>query len=224
MTGWIMIQGFKSISNYFYQYRFEILLITLIVFLVLPSTLDSPKLQSILRTILLLVGLNVMQKMQRAFLIIALLAFSAAVSDWLSGDDSAGTSKLIAFIFMMVFFITITYELFSQIVKSKEIKLNIIIAAFNGYLLVGLIFSFLYTLIEAFHPGSIKGLSPGVQGLPDILYFSYITQLTIGYGDILPVAQLAKKITILQGLVGQFYLVVIMAILVGKFLIQKDRS
>jgi len=219
-----MIQGFKSISNYFYQYRFEILLITLIVFLVLPSTLDSPKLQSILRTILLLVGLNVMQKMQRAFLIIALLAFLAAVSDWLSGDDSAGTSKLIAFIFMMVFFITITYELFSQIVKSKEIKLNIIIAAFNGYLLVGLIFSFLYTLIEAFHPGSIKGLSPGVQGLPDILYFSYITQLTIGYGDILPVAQLAKKITILQGLVGQFYLVVIMAILVGKFLIQKDRS
>ncbi len=219
-----MIQGFKSISNYFYQYRFEILLVTLIVFLVLPSTLDSPKLQSILRTILLLVGLNVMQKMHRTFLIIALLAFLAAVSDWLSGDDSAGTSKLIAFILMMVFFITITYELFSQIIKSKEIKLNIIIAAFNGYLLLGLIFSFLYTLIEAFHPGSIKGLSPGIQGLPDILYFSYITQLTIGYGDILPVAQLAKKITILQGLVGQFYLVVIMAILVGKFLIQKDRS
>ena len=219
-----MIQGFKSISNYFYQYRFEILLITLIVFLVLPSTLDSPKLQSILRTILLLVGLNVMQKMQRAFLIIAILAFLAAVSDWFSGDDNAGTSKLIAFILMMVFFITITYELFSQIIKSKEIKLNIIIAAFNGYLLLGLIFSFLYTLIEAFHPGSIKGLSPGIQGLPDILYFSYITQLTIGYGDILPVAQLAKKITILQGLVGQFYLVVIMAILVGTFLIQKDRS
>ncbi len=219
-----MIQGFKSISNYFYQYRFEILLVTLIVFLVLPSTLDSPKLQSILRTILLLVGLNVMQKMHRAFLIIALLAFLAAVSDWFSGDDNAGTSKLLAFILMMVFFITITYELFSQIIKSKEIKLNIIIAAFNGYLLLGLIFSFLYTLIEAFHPGSIKGLSPGIQGLPDILYFSYITQLTIGYGDILPIAQLAKKITILQGLVGQFYLVVIMAILVGKFLIQKDRS
>jgi len=219
-----MIQGFKSISNYFYQYRFEILLITLIVFLVLPSALDSPKLQSILRTILLLVGLNVMQKMHRAFLIIAILAFLAAVSDWFSGDDNAGTSKLLAFILMMMFFITITYELFRQIIKSKEIKLNIIIAAFNGYLLLGLIFSFLYTLIEAFHPGSIKGLSPGVQGLPDILYFSYITQLTIGYGDILPVAQLAKKITVLQGLVGQFYLVVIMAILVGKFLIQKDRS
>lgn len=216
-----MIQGFKYISNYFYQYRFEILLVTLIVFLVLPSTLDSPKLQSILRTILLLVGLNVMQKMHRAFLIIAILAFLAAVSDWFSGDDNAGTSKLIAFILLMVFFITITYELFSQIIKSKEIKLNIIIAAFNGYLLLGLIFSFLYTLIEAFHPGSIKGLSPGIQGLPDILYFSYITQLTIGYGDILPVAQLAKKIAVLQGLVGQFYLVVVMAILIGKFLAGK---
>ncbi len=219
-----MIQGFKSISNYFYLYRFEILLVTLVVFLVLPSTLDSPKLQSILRTILLLVGLNVMQKMHRAFLIIALLAFLAAVSDWFSGDDNAGTSKLLAFILMMVFFITITYELFSQIIKSKEIKLNIIIAAFNGYLLLGLIFSFLYTLIEAFNPGSIKGLSPGVEGLQDILYFSYITQVTIGYGDISPVSQLAKNITVLQGLLGQFYLVVIMAILVGKFLIQKDRS
>ncbi len=54
------------------------------------------------------------------------------------------------------------------------------------------------------------------------MYYSYITLLTIGYGDILPVTTLAQKAAMLIGLSGQIYLVVITAIVVGKYISQSQ--
>ncbi len=51
-----------------------------------------------------------------------------------------------------------------------------------------------------------------------LLYFSYITLMTIGYGEIIPVTTIAQKATILLGLIGQFYLVIITAVVVGKYI------
>ncbi len=72
------------------------------------------------------------------------------------------------------------------------------------------------------HPNSIYGLS----GLGDdpraifdqLMYFSYITLLTIGYGDLYPVTVLAQKAGILLGIAGQLYLSIITATIVGKYL------
>ncbi|MEM6816304.1 MAG: ion channel, partial [Bacteroidota bacterium] len=51
-----------------------------------------------------------------------------------------------------------------------------------------------------------------------ILYYSYITLLTIGYGEIVPAIPIAQKAAILVGLVGQFYLVIITAVVVEKYI------
>ena len=48
--------------------------------------------------------------------------------------------------------------------------------------------------------------------------------MTIGYGDIAPVTVLAQKATILVGFSGQFYLVIITAIIVGKFINQMGKK
>lgn len=78
--------------------------------------------------------------------------------------------------------------------------------------------------IELANPGSFEGLkivATNTDALTEqLMYFSYITLLTIGYGDILPVTVLAQKATILIGLIGQMYLVVITAIVVGKYINQ----
>jgi voltage-gated potassium channel Kch len=54
-----------------------------------------------------------------------------------------------------------------------------------------------------------------------LLYFSFITLLTIGYGDMVPLTPIAQKTTIFIGLSGQMYLTIITAIVVGKFLNKK---
>ncbi|MEO1011510.1 MAG: potassium channel family protein, partial [Bacteroidota bacterium] len=75
-------------------------------------------------------------------------------------------------------------------------------------------------------PGSFQGILLEVGASPEMLtgqlmYFSFITLLTIGYGDIAPITELAQKAAILIGLMGQFYLVIIMAVVVGKFVNQR---
>jgi len=50
------------------------------------------------------------------------------------------------------------------------------------------------------------------------MYYTYITLMTIGYGDISPATPLAKKAAVFIGLWGQFYLVIITAVVVGKYI------
>jgi hypothetical protein len=54
-------------------------------------------------------------------------------------------------------------------------------------------------------------------------YFSFVTITTLGYGDITPVTEVAKAITVLEAVVGQLYLVVAVAWLVGMYVSKKSK-
>ncbi len=56
------------------------------------------------------------------------------------------------------------------------------------------------------------------------MYFSYITMLTIGYGDIYPLGHLAQKATVLIGLIGQVYIVILTAIMIAKYVNSKQNK
>ena len=72
------------------------------------------------------------------------------------------------------------------------------------------------------NPGSFQGTLMGNtridQWTDSMLYYAYITLLTIGYGDILPTTAIAQKAAVLVGLIGQFYLVIITAVVVEKYI------
>ena len=96
-----------------------------------------------------------------------------------------------------------------------------------GYICLGFIAFFLFTTIELLEPNSFKGIvmasNQVVLGLDSLMYYSYITLMTIGYGDIVPVTPIAKKAAIITGLMGQFYMVIVTAIVVGKYLIHNKK-
>ena len=62
-------------------------------------------------------------------------------------------------------------------------------------------------------------LQPGVLR-SDLLYFSLVTLVTLGYGDIVPVTPLARMVAAFEGVVGQFYVAAVVAMLVGRFIAQ----
>ena len=93
-----------------------------------------------------------------------------------------------------------------------------IIGAFAGYFMIGVMFFFIYGFLDRAYPDTISVDMTSENGPNDMIYFSFITLTTIGYGDFSPTSDIGQKIAILQGLVGQFYIAIIMAILVGKFL------
>ncbi|WP_158614374.1 ion channel [Ancylomarina euxina] len=63
---------------------------------------------------------------------------------------------------------------------------------------------------------SLKNI--GLTDISDIVYYSFVCMTTIGFGEIIPQSQIAKSLSIFSGIVGQFYLTIIMALIIGKLL------
>lgn len=106
----------------------------------------------------------------------------------------------------------------SFIARQKEVTTDVLHAAIVVYLLMGMMWSLIYRVVEAFEPGSFKGAAGEIAGRsPEFIYYSFVTLTTLGYGDITPVTSKAYAFTILEAVVGQIYLVVQVAWLVGMF-------
>jgi hypothetical protein len=93
-----------------------------------------------------------------------------------------------------------------------------IFAALDVYLLVGIALGLGYWMLETSVPGSFssaQALTP-----PRAIYFSFVTQSTLGYGDIAPISEAAQGVVIAQGMGGQMYLAVLIARLVSLYAAQ----
>jgi hypothetical protein len=128
---------------------------------------------------------------------------------------------LVIYVLYIIFMVTVTIAIVIGVIQSQKVTINIICGAIAAYLLIGLSGSFIALFIETFHPGAF--LSGGEilprQGLSDtLLYYSMVSLSTIGYGDITPNLPIARSVSLAIGLLGQIYLTVLVAILVGKYL------
>jgi len=109
----------------------------------------------------------------------------------------------------------------SEIVKSKEVDAKLIMEAISGYLLIGVMFTLTNTLIQSLQPTSF--ILPSVDKISDMIYFSFVSLTTIGYGDISPQTGIAKMASVFFGLSGQLYLTIIIALIIGKYLNKNNK-
>jgi len=130
--------------------------------------------------------------------------------------------------FFFVFYTIVSLEIIKQVMNAKNVNKNVIIGLISGYISLGLLAFFMFYTIELVNPNSFSGLvyNPNIEReiTEQLLYFSYVTLLTIGYGEILPISSLAQKAAILVALLGQFYLVILTAIVVGKYINQSFKN
>ena len=127
----------------------------------------------------------------------------------------------ISFAFTLGVFIIATFLMIHQIIRSKRVDSKLIIETIIGYLLIGVIFTLINVLIISLNLEAI-GFTTDKPNLTEIIYYSFITVTTIGFGDISPVSPVARSFAILFGLIGQLYLTIIIAFIIGKFLNKKD--
>ena len=101
--------------------------------------------------------------------------------------------------------------------RSTRIDAEHIYAALSAYLLAGVFFGVLYSGVEQVWPGSFN--IAGAKGefpLFDAIYFSFVTLATLGYGDLLPVSEVARGLAIVEAVSGQLFLAVMIARLVSS--------
>ena len=96
-----------------------------------------------------------------------------------------------------------------------EVTVSTVLAALSVYLLIGLFFAFAYGMTAAIVPGPF--FASGIDGsLPDHLYFSYSTLASVGFGDLTASEDIGRMTSVLEALIGQLYLVTVVAVLVGN--------
>lgn len=119
----------------------------------------------------------------------------------------------------VAFFVYVLWEVMRYLMKPSYINKDIISAAGCGIFLLIEIAVFLMQALYYSDPTSFTGINAGNPATTyiDFVYFSSITITSIGYGDILPSSHTAKLFTSLFGIIGQFYTVVLVGILISKF-------
>jgi voltage-gated potassium channel Kch len=163
-------------------------------------------------TILLFTGLAAVASRGVAFVVIGVLALAATILKWIAyvpglpGTPAAAAGAALGVLGLFTLLVLL------RTLSPGPITRHRIEGAVAAYLLIAMIFALAYELMELVSPGSLKfaGGEPEVMNQA-VGYFSLVTLTTVGYGDVTPLTPLARRLAMLEGLVGQLY----PAILIG---------
>ena len=130
--------------------------------------------------------------------------------------DVAGLSYF-HLLMLTLFYSFLTWLTARHVLFTGSIDRNRIVGAVCLYLLLGLIWALLYLFIAQAVPGAFRGMDQVVwyQNFADATYYSFVTLTTLGYGDITPVAPVARFLVYMEAIVGVFYMAILVASLIG---------
>jgi voltage-gated potassium channel len=166
-------------------------------------------------------GLHGNPRMFRFGLALALLQVGLAVVEQFT---HAPIVKAFAALNVLAFGVLSALLAARHVFSWRRADTNTLIGAVCIYLLLGLIFALLYALIAYFWPeGSFNGIAFEKNSIQfdNFLYYSFVTLSTAGYGDITPVNPLLRTLAYLEMIVGQFYMAILVAGLVGLFMVKR---
>ena len=142
-----------------------------------------------------------------------------AFSVWYAVEPDNPWANLAAYASILPFQLSVIYSLLRFVQLQERVTTNTVLAALGIYLLIGAVFVPLYGLVETLQPGSfVDGVSPNEPVVwQQLMYYSYVTLNTVGYGDIQPVKAWARSLSTLEAVVGVLYLAVAIARLVSLY-------
>lgn len=106
-----------------------------------------------------------------------------------------------------------------RLFKLRKMPFDTIMAGIIAFLFMAGLWSQLYGVLELASPGALRGPTGeglGTHPLVTLYYFSVITLTSAGYGDVVPVSDMARILAAYEALIGQVYLAVFIALLIGR--------
>jgi hypothetical protein len=154
------------------------------------------------------------------------LAIATFVENWFFDFSSTPTNAwaVANYVTSLLFLCTITYSVIDNLLSHKEVTIDTLLGAICGYLMIGFIWTFFYMIIAVMNPNSFSNtLESGnaQQRLQHFSYYSFSSLTALGYGDILAISSLARTLSWLEAVVGQSYLAIWIAQLVGLRVVHK---
>jgi hypothetical protein len=205
-----------------------LLFVLLTVDYLVLSLIDSPRWGGLLHlipvTLSVLLGLHTSEARPRTIRLAALvlgLALVASVVQVFADDHRIGAAGFLLFAFILA---VTAMSILRKVLGHRHVNIETMFGAIDVYILIGLFFASLYLGIadaSAHHHAGTFFVQPGTEPNSDYLYFSFIVLTTVGFGDLTPHTELARTVVVLEALIGQIFLVTLVARLVSLFGLEK---
>jgi len=211
-------------------YLLASLLFILFAYPIFEQSLWAGKILVVFFTVVLVAGVYVATRGSRGRFIISLsLAIPTVMVLWTDQFVSKQGSwafylDVVSYSLVVIFTFYTAVCVLLHIMKARQVNADILAGAACAYLLLGLSWGILYSLVELAQPGSFMF----AEYMPNVAsrdwsifnYYSFTTLTTLGYGDIIPVTSRAQSFAILEAITGVLFTALLISRLVGMYLYQ----
>ena len=217
------------------QSKFTYLLVSLLVLFLIAPLFEGLAVASALLGIfisaVLVSAVYAVSQNRRLFVIALILALPVLAGRWSVYFIDNPFLGFMGMSFGVLFLAFTATTILVSVFREKEVAADTISGAICVFLLIGLAWAFLYSVIEFLNPGSfnfgqfsahMSSHSSHQQTTTLFVYYSFVTLTTLGYGDITPLTPPARSLAMIEAVVGQLYLVVLIARLVGLHIVHSS--
>lgn len=192
------------------------------VFPVLRDIEHGSWFEGVVYTIVMLSGVVAVGNSRRDLFIAITLLVLTLMTQWGWRFGHRWVSEILAYSFLLVFFLFVASLLVRFILRSERVDLDVLSAGIAGYLLLGLVWTYSYLLLNHIEPLSFSHQGEPLMDLDqtDAFYFSFVTLTTLGYGDVAPLAKQARVLAVAEAATGVLYLGVLVSRLVALFSVE----
>ena len=209
-----------------YQTLFVALLLAVAAPAAMPERYEGPLLP-LLYTVVALAALAVAAQRPRTLIVGLVLAVPTVLTSWL--EPTEPTWAIAGGAFQMLFLVWVVAGLLNHVMRATRVRSDILFGVACVYMLLALLWGIGYGIAETLEPGAIALPMEDAETSADLhslsgervrLYFSFVTLTTLGYGDVRPVSETARIMAMLEATLGQLFLVIAVARIVGLHTVQ----
>ncbi|HVP11975.1 MAG TPA: potassium channel family protein [Phycisphaerae bacterium] len=175
-------------------------------------------------TAIFLAAIFAVSRRRRDLIAAMLVAVPGLAANWATYLVPSVTLAIAGHAFYAAFFAITAVAVLVAVFRSGRTTFDTILGGVCVYFLLGMIWAYVFCLLELLEPGSfvagggklpVQAGGPGLSDESDMVYFSFCTLTTLGYGDIIALTKPARSLAALEAVVGQLYLAVLLARLVA---------
>ena len=189
-------------------------LLALVLFHPLASAIPEPwdgRIMNVLTTAVMLAAVWWASDTRQHRLVAVMLVSPATLAQWFR-DEIHAWAALAGF----AFYFYVIAMLCRTVMRRSTAQMDRVFTAISVYLLITVTFSYLHLAIHELDPNAYAfSTPPAVDAITDMLYFSFVTILSLGYGDIVPVDPFARMLTVIEAFVGAFFVAILIARLIS---------
>ena len=211
--------GFLSLVVSSTRYKMFNFMVSILLLLILSAVLQGTKYGFLalntMSSIVFFLGVYAVGRSRRKLIILIILGLPWLLSEWVFTTSSRTIFT------SMLFFIFVTITILEHILKTKEVTTDTLYGAVCVYLLLGIMWASIYGFLEYVTPGAVFKGSDGLihtkLSTNELMYYSYTTLATIGYGDITSVTPVGRILSVIEAIFGQLYIAFLVARLISIY-------